>query len=55
MKKNGYQYFSALSFLVAGNIIEAHNGLFGWWNIPSLAAMLLGFILMEAYARRYND
>lgn len=51
--KRGYAYLSAFSFLVAGNIIEASSG---WsWTWKSLVPCLLGYLFMDAYAKRYNE
>jgi hypothetical protein len=43
-----------MSFVAAGNFSEAQRGWIGWQTIPALALMILGFKLMDDYAKRYD-
>jgi len=53
-KKDYRQFLSGLSFIFAGNIFEAHRSFFGWWNLPEGFFILLGYWLMDEYAKRYD-
>ena len=55
MSKDIYAWLSGMCFLVPGEILQSHNkSWFSWWDIPVLVIMIVGYVLMDVYANRYQ-
>jgi len=54
MKASTYAFWSAMSFVVAGNLFEAQRGWIGWQTVPPFFFILVGYHFMDEYAKRYE-